>query len=143
MYGQEKVSGSSVYDVDSLLLFSFYSNDSIIYTDTHGKVMLADNKVEFMYGADSLSWHVFSTYCKSPLYDGNDYRLLVPYCILFDNELNMIEIRLFGRSPFRNNMYDKFLESVLKEVKEGWRLKEGSKRTWHIFFGYCKFFLGR
>lgn len=72
------------------------------------------------------------------MYNGNEYNIIEHFSVLFDKDLNIVEIRISHRQ-FANNRrfyYDNVLMEAIKKTKSQWRKTVDGKKWYVCFFSY-------
>lgn len=121
-----------IYDcpVSSLLK----DGKAIYYTENGEKIIANVGGVEFDGGKDSLSAYLLSKYINHPNYNHTEYNVYEHFLILFDEHLDIKEVRIMHRKYADNERfyYDNIFIEALKSTTGMWhKTVEGKK--WYYY----------
>lgn len=123
-------------DVDGKLLLTYSedSRDSIIYITHDGeRLMVTMDGVEPAMGRDSLNSYVKRRYYAQENYDYVELNQRIYFTILFDEDLNIVEVRqLPPKIVHKGLLYKEFFIDTLKRTTGMWHKTTGN-RAWYIY----------
>ena len=123
-----------VKDIQGYPIYSLLKNNKFLYYTKDGKKLIADvGEIEFTGGRDSLSAYLLTRYINHPNYNYREYNVYEYFFILFDENLDIKEIRIMGlkyadRTKF---YYDIFIESLKNTI--GMWYKKTENKKWYIY----------
>lgn len=120
------------------IFYNAEDTSKCIYITLNGqKLNVYVGGVEFI-GNNNINLYLDSAYYNNPLYNGNEYNIIEHFSVLFDKDLNIVEIRISHRQ-FANNRrfyYDNVLMEAIKKTKSQWRKTVDGKKWYVCFFSY-------
>ncbi|MDR1004650.1 MAG: hypothetical protein LBL97_06575 [Prevotellaceae bacterium] len=134
--GTYQIPKDALYDIEGRpLLYTAGTSQFYVKEDgTRVKIPLPLKKdIEFNGGKDSLKSYMNHLYYYGPAYDPTlpDFNYNESYYILFDNDLNIIEVRKAKKRPHASEYYDRIFIDGLKKSKNMWhKIIEG--RKWYV-----------
>lgn len=133
----QNVSSNKVFDMNNHLILSWKGSDfdSCVFVTNRGNKIPVDLEVRYKGGYDSLRVFCDSVYCRIM---GNDFQELnekIQYFILFDNNLNIKEIRICKVPSYINGKYIDVIKKVLLKTKGNWILREAKSVKGHVYGG--------
>jgi len=143
-HGQNSTKSLHWLDADSISLCDFYKKcghaDSIIYIRLNGERINVGTKIKYLGGLNSLNTFCDSAYYNRPDYNYQELNATADYCILFDKDLHIKEIRIYKRFGYdnKNYNYDGLVKNILLKTEGKW-IKAGAPLTeWQFYFGHFK-----
>lgn len=123
-------------DVDEKPLNKFLDDKtSVEYMTLDGRKVIAHiaHGVEFNFGKDSLNSYVEKHYYNQEDYDYIELNQRIIFSILFDKDLNIVEVRqLPHKFLHKEDCYKKLFVDVLKSTKGMWR-KTVEGKEWYVY----------
>ncbi|MDL2283441.1 hypothetical protein LJB94_02895 [Odoribacter sp. OttesenSCG-928-G04] len=129
------------YDVDSLPVYKLCSGrNSVTYMRTDSSEVEADHCVRYAGGDMALLATMDSLAISAGIKMSEKWFRFINYSILFDDELNISEVRILDRFDIEDARYDDFVVNSLKSLQGKWIKHQYSSRQWHLFRGEFSFF---
>ena len=110
-------------------------NRDAYYREDGKKIIAYYNRgVEFNGGRDSLSEYLSEKYVNHPSYDYHEYNMIEYFIILFNKNLDIIEVRIVYRSGYNNKRfyYDSIFVDAIKSTSEMWH-KTVENQEWYVY----------
>jgi len=128
-----KTSLDFVKDIDGYPIVEKIDSTEVYYVKKNGEKLIAYFKgVEFNGGRDSLSAYLNDVYYNHPSYNYEEYNMLSLFFILFDKNLNIVEVRIMKRPRNEEFYYDDILIEALKSTTGMWH-KTVDNKEWYIY----------
>jgi hypothetical protein len=132
----------TIFDVEQHVVLSIHK-DKMIYSNNNAEkyhVISGNQFIEYVDGIDTLKSLFLKEY-YSHCYNGTEYNIFERIYILFDNELNIKEVRIQKRPLEERTTYEKFIVDFFIKSSGKWIYKnssiENTKNTkntkWYIY----------
>ena len=133
IHGLAQERSGYVYDVDSLPLYK--QNAMCEYVTAAGEKLTAylSADLHFAEGRDSLNRYVRRLFYNQEDYDGEEYHQRVYFYILFDRELNIVEVRQIPpQFMHKPREYNRLFSEILKSTSGMWRNDGVAGKDWYV-----------
>lgn len=118
-----------------------YSRKMIYYTENKTKLKARDKSVEFIWGQDSLSKYIINKYYQHPMCVEDQFNTHVLFCILFDKNLSIKEIRIYQLNKIYDNFkYYEIIKEVIKGTDGMWYKTTKKKSNWYVYHYHGRFY---
>lgn len=132
-------------DVDSLPVLSYKGNqllhsDTIIFIKADKSEVSVDMNIQFKKGLETYHALCDSNYFRILGDDFQELNATAYYIILFDDNYQISEVRIYKRLGYSNLKYDNIVKEVILQTNGNWGQRESKsdKRKWHVFIGRFK-----
>ena len=112
--------------------FLLEDNKNIYYTEKGKKIITYIGEIEFNEGKDSLAAYLNDVYYNHPSYNYEEYNMWSLFFILFDKNLNIVEVRIMKRPRNEEFYYDSIFIEALKSTAGMWH-KTVEGKEWYIY----------
>lgn len=122
-------------DIHGYPLTSLLKDDKAIYHTENGEKLIANvGGVEFNGERDSLSAYLLSKYIHHPNYNNIEYNVCEHFFILFNEHLDIKEVRIMYRKYANNERfyYDTIFVDALKNTTGMWH-KTVENKKWYYY----------
>lgn len=137
---QNKVQPQFVEDISGYPVSSLSKDGKVIYYTKDGKKVIANvGGVEFNGGRDSLSAYLLQKYVDHSGYNYDEYNVYEHFILLFDENLDIKEVRIINRKHRDNkrSYYDTIFVEALESTRGMWhKTIENKKWYFHIHNQY-------
>ena len=128
-----KTSLNFVKDIDGYPIAERIDSTEVYYVKKEGEKLVSYFRgVEFNGGCDSLSAYLNDVYYNHPSYNYEEYYMLSIFFILFDKNLNIVEVRIMKRPHNEKFYYDSILIVALKNTTGMWH-KTVEDKEWYTY----------
>ena len=130
---EKKIQQQAIKDIyDRPISYLLKDNKDIYFCEDGKKIIAYFRGVEFNGGRDSLSAYLNDVYYNHPSYNYEEYYMLSSFFILFDKNLNIVEVRIMKRPHNEEFYYDNILIEALKSTTGMWH-KTVDDKEWYIY----------
>jgi hypothetical protein len=136
-----------VYDIDSIPVYVNFSTnklatDSLYYIKVNGDLVKIECDIHYWGGDDQLNFFFDSIYYNRSNYNNQEMSDITKYCIIFDENLHIQDIRIVKRFHDSNDMIRNYIMvyNILLKTQGHWALNDKSTQSWHMYRGYHKFY---
>lgn len=127
-----KTNGQPIVDINGLVIIENV-NGEVFYVKENGeRIRVYSKTIEFNGGKDSLSAYLGKKYINHPDYNYTDYNMLETFFVLFDEKLNIVEVRIMKRPHNEKFYYDSIFIDALKSTKGMW-YKIVENKEWYYY----------
>lgn len=121
---------------------AFQEGKPSIYYYFGKKIEKVSSDVRFIGGYQALSCYFDSLYFNREDYDENELNALFYYTILFNEKLEIKEVKIIQREGYNNLKYDydSLIKRILFSTEGQWEksIKANSHEKWYLKFGLLK-----
>ena len=148
LYSQN-IKENIVLDINGAPMFEHSEDNTIPYYHTlkGERIPIEELSIGYKYGKDSLNDYIRSGYYNHSDYNWREVNITLYYCILFDNELSIQEIRFYkmGISNELKNILEKeghlsIIKQVLLESQNKWITKKKCSNKHKLYIGSVKIY---
>ncbi len=134
--GQSRMKEDVTYDIDGNPLCIVYEEkfDSLVYVRLDGRKLDVEREIQFHRGQPLLSAKIDSLF-RDAYGETNELTGLLVFCILFDEQLNMDEVRIEKRIGIPDDQYDDFIRTALQSTQGKWEKRERATSKRLIYQG--------
>ncbi|MDL2251920.1 hypothetical protein LJC12_03625 [Odoribacter sp. OttesenSCG-928-J03] len=127
-----------VFDINEKPLYMYNSDavDSFTYIRLDGEQLDVGVDVKYSEGIDSLISYLNYYYFKD--YYKDEVNSLLVFCILFNDKLDIQEIRISKRLGIKTDKYDDLILKSLLLTKGKWIKTKPSPKKWYLYIGRYK-----
>lgn len=133
-----KFEDNITYDIyGKPIICSIIDSLHVDYCMTSGvHIIVSRNQVNYKYSRDSLNHYILQKYYESNEFDPyTEYNEFQYVYILFDGELNIVEVRFIKKAtdifPHKQEPYENIIIDEIRKTKGMWN--SISKQSWYIF----------
>jgi hypothetical protein len=135
------------YDIDSIPVYVNFSTnklatDSLNYIKVNGDLVKIECDIHYWGGDDQLNVFFDRIYYNRSNYNNQEMNDLTEYCIIFDENLHIQDIRIVKRFHDSNDKIRNYIMvyNILLKTEGHWALNDKSTHSWHMYRGYHKFY---
>lgn len=132
----KRTNSYSIKDINNYPIIKRIDSSKVYYVKKDGtKLIGCLGGVEFNGGNDILKKHLDSIYYSNPNYNNySEFNVLENFFILFDEKLNIEEVRIMNRRYANNERfyYDSIFVNALKNTTGMWH-KTIEDQEWYIY----------
>ena len=138
-----------ILDINNESIYEHGKNNTIpyYYTLKGERIPIDASSIEYKYGRDSLNDYIRSGYYNHPDYNWREVNITLYYCILFDKELSIQEIRFYkmGISNELKNILEieghlSIIKQVLLKSQNRWISKKKCSKEHKLYIGSVKIY---
>jgi len=120
-------------DINGLVIIDKVNAKEVSYIKENGeRIEVFSKGVGFNGGKDSLSVYLLTKYVNHPNYNDEEYNMLENFFILFDKNLDIVEIRIMKRPRNEKFYYNNIFIEALKSTKGMWH-KTVENKEWYYY----------
>ncbi|MEA4974255.1 MAG: hypothetical protein VB046_00800 [Paludibacter sp.] len=137
------------FDVDSIPVLISKSRstsgqtlDSLYYVLPQGETISVSKNINYWGGNGQLEAFLDHMYYQRFDYNYQEMNDIVKYCIIFDNNLKIIDIRFLKRFHGVNDILKNYLMvyKFLSDTESHWVVEDKAAYTWYVYIGSHRFF---
>lgn len=137
------------YDVDSIPVLISRSRsiseqtlDSLYYVLPQGKTISVSKDINYWGGDSKLGAFIDHMYYQRFDYNHQEMNNIIRFCIIFDNNLKIRDIRFLKRFHGLNDILKNYLMvyKILSDTENQWVVEDKATHKWYVYIGSHRFF---